>query len=194
MNTSPSQQIRPASAHTFGPPEGRYLEAPQPRRAGSYRRIDDQVQDRPTLVRSSTPQPGSVDQQAIAKMFSENMFADPPAAKAFKFGPKLFTDGHARLVMLLREECGRLFSFNKSLKDKIALLEREKKQLGETIADLRSVASARADKLARLAEELREANDQLGEMDDALNQARSKRRSRVVSGYGDSIQLGENIS
>lgn len=169
--------VRPTSAHTFGAPE-QYLQAPTPRRVPSINRSE--ADTRPTLIRSQTPTPPAKDQAEIAKMFSSNMFADPAPKKAFgKFGANLFTDGHERLLFILREECGRLFSFNKSLKEKITVMERQARQQSETIADLRSVSHSRAERCAQLAAELRDAQDSLQEMDHMLSETRNKRLSRI---------------
>jgi uncharacterized coiled-coil protein SlyX len=125
-------------------------------------------------------------------MFSENMFSDPAPQKLLKMGPKLFTDGHQRLVYLLREECGRLFSFNKSLKDRIASLERQNRSQNEAIADLRSIVHAKSEKIVSMAADLRDSQEALQEMDAMLSETRNKRLSRLGQRNMETLDLGEH--
>lgn len=170
---------RPVSIRTFGPVET-HLQAPTPQRSVSMRRsVSPDGDTRPTLIRSQTPNVIE-NQQEIAIMFSENMFADPAPKKVYgKFGPNLFTDGHQRLVFMLREECGRLFSYNKTLKNRISQLERQSRQQAETITDLRSSLHSKGDKLALVTNELRDAHEIIREIDCDLERTRSKRLSRI---------------
>lgn len=190
----PIGKSRPVSAHTFGAPET-ILRAPTPHRANSATRtamLD--VDTRPTLVRSQTPQPSREEQQDIARMFSENMFADPQPQRAYgKFGPKLLTDGHTRLMYILREECGRLFNFNKALKEKLASADKIMRTQAETIAELRSISSGRADRLSVVNAELRDAHDALQEMDELFAETRNKRRSRIGRDF-DTLNLREQVN
>ena len=182
---------RPVSSQTFG--NQTYLIAPTPERAPSIRRPrTPEPESRPTLVRSQTP--GAPETQPdIARMFSENMFADPAPQKAWRFGPKLYTDGHERLIYILREECGRLYSFTNSLKGKVATLERQVKANAESLADTRHILHARTERLAQVTAELREQYDIVREMDADLERTRNKRLSRVPvpSLDVDNVTLGD---
>lgn len=189
MNPDRINKARPVSQHTFGTPEA-LLRAPTPQRAASMSRDSE---TRPTLIRSQTPIPAAEDQAEIAKMFASNMFADPAPQKAYgKFGPRLFTDGHERLLFILREECGRLFSFNKSLKEKLSSAEKTIRSQTEQNADLRAMYHTRGERCAQLASELRDAQDALQEMDQMLSETRNKRLSRL--GRVNFEDLGEQIN
>lgn len=183
---------RPVSAQTFGNSRT-HLIAPTPQRSPSARRVrTPEPEARPTLMRSQTP--GAPETQPdIARMFSENMFADPAPQKAWRFGPKLYTDGHQRLIYILREECGRLYSFTNSLKNKIATLERQAKANAEAMAEMRHTLHARNDRLAQVTADLREQHDIVREMDADLERTRNKRLSRVPvpSLDADNVTLGD---
>lgn len=171
-------KTRLVSSQTFGNPSG-FLEAPVPQRSFTVNRSrTPDLDTRPTLIRSQTPVVME-NQQEIAKMFSENMFADPAPQKAWKVGPKLFTDGHQRLIFMLREECGRMFSYNKRLKEQLTTLERAGRKQSEMIADLKSSLHGKAERLAMVTSELREAREIIRDMDDDLERSRSKRLSRI---------------
>lgn len=182
---------RTASSQTFGHSRT-HLMAPD--RSPDRPRIQTPVNEfRPTLLRSQTPTPPE-DQQETIRQFSRGMFADPAPQKTWGFGPKAFTDGHQRLIFMLREECARLYTFNQSLKARIGQIDRQNKVLSESVAEMRSTLQLSREKLAQVTADYREQQDIVREMDADLERTRNKRLSRAMPSHadGDVVFMGDH--
>lgn len=168
----PAAIERPVSRNTFGADPSR-LAVPEPVRVGSPSRMD-----RPPLQRAATPK--SKDEFEDARtIFTGGMFSDPPAER--RWGSKVFTEGHRRLIFLLREEASRLYAYNQDLRDKNQTLARKERLSEITEMVLKTEVRALQEKLNEQGDELLQAQEALAEMDALMAKAQSKRLSRVAS-------------
>lgn len=166
--TSPSNN---ASTDTFGakptqrpvsPVPARYLEA----------------ETRPPLQRATTPDP--VQQQAVKTIFTTGAFSDPPKVKSWKYGVEVLSEGHKRLVILLREEACRLYSYNSDLRSRLANAQREARSAQNTSENLRAQVRGLVKNYDQLSRELEAARASLSDMDAMVDNVRSNRLSRLA--------------
>ena len=214
--TSPT----PVSSRTFGPgaslaPRREATPPPALSRSRSARSTTGvpAVAERPPLLRGRTPE-AEQNLLEIAHMYSRNMFADPPTKRAFFKGPPVFTDGHQRLLYMLREECGRLYSYSQRLKVQLGTAENTVHYAKGEIASLKVRLSEAKAQLAQYQLRIREQNEELADKTDELEEleavyhaTRNKRLSRSVEAaqvvpvervpqgslaQAQYVQLGEN--
>jgi len=141
----------------------------------------------PALSREPTPEPrpqmqrGSSDvwKPSAQNIFAQGIFADPKPVKAFPLGPVVLTDGHKRLVQVLREECGRLYGYNQSTLTRLTEATNKLRHARTQITHLQAEARMADAKITELTAQVMDANASLADMDAAMAQSRAKRHNRL---------------
>jgi len=184
-------RVGPVSTRTFGP--GATLAAPKPsvspplQRSRSTPEEQKQGPERPLLLRGRTPETEQSQQEA-ATMYSRAMFADPPTKRAYFRGPPVFTDGHQRLVYILREECARLYGYSQRLKSQLGTAENTAHHAKGEVAYLKVRLAEMRTQMAQYQQRIREQNEELADnaetladLDATYQATRNKRMSRNLA-------------
>lgn len=161
-------------------------------------KTDSQAQP-PAIARSASLQRLPLDRAVSADMvlpkandamapFMTGKFADPKAKKArlFDMGAPLFTEGHARLIAGLREECARLHGYAVHLTGKVSELSSAHVGTQLALQDSKATMSTLREHNRRmlaanqaLVADLKTATDSLAEVDAMFLNVSKKRMSRL---------------
>lgn len=160
--------LNSSSTDTFGGKSGQRALSPAPQR--------HLEEPRPSIQRAVTQD--AVQQESARRIFTTGVFSDPPVVKNWKFGHPVITEGHNRLVLLLREEASRLYAYNNDLRSRLSCSLRDVRAIQSSNDHLRNQLRSVQDIRDQIADELAAAHESLAELDAMVDTARSKRLSR----------------
>lgn len=163
---------------TFGPELG----IPVPKRASTTRALSPtpSIEARPVLYRSPSDV-AAIDQEA-RDTYARGIFADAKPVRNFKVGPELLTEAHRRLIYVLREECQRLYGYNRRTAARLEEANARLKQSRQQVIDLKAELRIMQSKLEEQRESIEEAYETIAEMESK----RANRLSRIYQALQES--------
>lgn len=187
--TKPDSPVTPLTrTHTFGTPNATLGVTPLQRQASRAVSPAPSQETRPQVQRG-TSEYADADGRII---YSSGIFADPKPKKAFGLGAELFTDGHRRLILGLREEAGRLHSYNKRIMNRLEEANSKLRVARSQVTDLKAEVRIMRNQLEDAGRALEDAHDTIQEMETKRQNRMSRIYQAIQDAEGVTIQAAQH--